>query len=210
MSKYYTDKNGFTARVGDNWNDEKSDQTLKYLTDPARKFSTKQIKEEEATKLKPIIPTEKILTKMVEHGETAADDLMVQYDSATGLFLNKDKSIAYKKAEHARNWNSNFERYSDTVKRNNVAVKPARDIQSYYKTKQVSEKPALKKSATASKPMDIKIDFPYLPDLSIERSARDIELEQRFNEMQEQSRQEKINRNTKGLMSFVGGKFNDN
>jgi hypothetical protein len=45
MSEYYTDKNGFTARVGEDWNDEKSDQTLAYLTSPRTKFS-----KEEATK----------------------------------------------------------------------------------------------------------------------------------------------------------------
>jgi len=39
MSKYYTDKNGFTAEVGSDWNDEKSDQTLAYLTSPRTKFS---------------------------------------------------------------------------------------------------------------------------------------------------------------------------
>jgi len=39
MSEYYTDKNGFTARVGEDWNDEKSDQTLAYLTSPRTKFS---------------------------------------------------------------------------------------------------------------------------------------------------------------------------
>jgi hypothetical protein len=50
MSEYYTDKNGFTARVGDDWNDEKSDQTLAYLTSPRTKFS----KEEAAKKLNPI------------------------------------------------------------------------------------------------------------------------------------------------------------
>jgi hypothetical protein len=39
MSEYYTDKNGFTARVGEDWNDAKSDQTLAYLTSPRTKFS---------------------------------------------------------------------------------------------------------------------------------------------------------------------------
>ena len=39
MSEYYTDKNGFTAEVGSDWNDEKSDQTLAYLTSPRTKFS---------------------------------------------------------------------------------------------------------------------------------------------------------------------------
>ena len=39
MSKYYTDKNGFTAEVGSDWNDQKSDQTYKYLTTPKTKFS---------------------------------------------------------------------------------------------------------------------------------------------------------------------------
>ncbi len=153
MSNYKTDKNGFTFRVGEDWNDEKSDQTLKYLTTPKRKFSIdnsrvvqvngdltteKQLKEqiekdEAANNLNPI--GTRILKGTIEHGETNADKLMVKFDSTTGLFTNPDKTIAYKNAVDARKWNSNFEPYSETVKANNAAIKPVKNIGDYYQNK---------------------------------------------------------------------------
>jgi hypothetical protein len=36
--KTYRDKNGFEVRPGENWDDKKSDETLKYMTDPNRKI----------------------------------------------------------------------------------------------------------------------------------------------------------------------------
>ena len=154
MSNYKTDKNGFTFRDGEDWNDEKSDQTLAYLTKPKRIFSTadnsrvivannelttenqlkqKIAKEKAANNLNPI--GKRVLTGMIEHGETTADKLMVKFDSTTGLFTNPDKTIAYKNAVDARKWNSNFEPYSETVKANNAAIKPVKNIGDYYQNK---------------------------------------------------------------------------
>ena len=37
--KTYRDKNGFEVKPGENWNDEKSNDTMNYLTDPNRNMT---------------------------------------------------------------------------------------------------------------------------------------------------------------------------
>lgn len=225
MSNYRTDKNGFTFRDGEDWNDEKSDQTLKYLTTPKRKFSTvdnsrvivannelttenqlkQKIEKEEAANNLNRIGT-RVLTGMIEHGETTADKLMVKYDSTTGLFSNPDRTIAYKNAMDARKWNSSFEPYSETVKTNNAAIKPVKNIGDYYQSKQN----VVKKAAAPVKSysdLNINIDLPTLHSTKIERSAEDIAAEERFREIERKINQEKLDRQTKGLMSFVPLKY---
>ena len=91
MSEYYTDKNGFTARVGEDWNDEKSDQTLAYLTSPRTKFS-----KEEATKnLNPIG------NRIVQYSNIAkAPSSIQQYHEKKLLEKNKPiKKVVPKKIE---------------------------------------------------------------------------------------------------------------
>ena len=39
--KTYRDKNGFEVRPGENWDDKKSDEAVKYLTAPNRKIGSK-------------------------------------------------------------------------------------------------------------------------------------------------------------------------
>ena len=91
MSEYYTDKNGFTARVGEDWNDAKSDQTLAYLTSPRTKFS-----KEEATKnLNPIG------NRIVQYSNIAkAPSSIQQYHEKKLLEKNKPiKKVVPKKIE---------------------------------------------------------------------------------------------------------------
>ena len=220
MSKYYTDKNGFTAEVGSDWNDEKSDQTLKYLTTPKTKFSkvdnsrvvvannelttenqlkAKIEKEEAALNLNPI--GKRVLTNMVEHGEAKADDLLAAYDTTTKLFSNKDKTIAFKNVADARKWNGIFEKYSKEVQQVNNSLKPASSIKDYYQSK-AAAKPVVKKTIN-TKPLDIGINIPILENFKRNPSPEEIAAEKRFREVERQINQEKTDRETKGLMSFV-------
>ena len=63
-------------------------------------------------------------------------------------------------------------------------------------------KPIVKRSLG---PETINLNFEPLPDLTVQRSAEDIEAEKRFRQLEAEIKQEKINRNTKGLMSFAPG-----
>ena len=190
MQKYYTDKNGFTAKVGDDWNDQKSDETLAYLTKPNRNFTTNLNK-----------VGQRVLTNMVEHGEAKADDLLAAYDTTTKLFSNKDKTIAFKNVADARKWNEIFEKYSKEVQQVNKSLKPASSIKDYYQSK-AAAKLVVKKTIN-TKPLDIDMNIPILENFKRDPSPEDIAAEKRFREIEQKINQEKIDRETKGLMSFV-------
>jgi hypothetical protein len=176
-----------------------------------------KIKSDENKKsLPPIIKPESIYEKMVEYGDVEADDMMVKYDSTTGLFSNKARDIAFKNVAEARKWNGTFEKYSPTVKKNNEAVRPASNINEYYKNKTKPEvKPAVTHKVkpfvkpTTSTPISINID--PLPDLSPRvPTAREIEQEQNFYKMLEQQEREKIIRQTSGLNALAPRIFGNN
>ena len=61
---------------------------------------------------------------MLDNGLVDPDAVMVQYDSTTGLFTNKDKTIGFKDAITARKHNEVYEPYSPTVQKLNKAVTP--------------------------------------------------------------------------------------
>ena len=165
--------------------------------------------EEQKKSLPPIIKPESIYEKMVEFGDVKADDMIVKYDSTTGLFSNKDRNIAFKNVAEARKWNGTFEKYSPTVKNYNEAVRPASNINEYYKNKTKPEvKPAVtQKVKPFVKPINstpISINIDPLPDLSPRvPTAREIEQEQNFYKMLEQQEREKIIRETSGLNALA-------
>ena len=61
---------------------------------------------------------------MLDNGIVDADKMLVQYDSATGLFTNKEKSVAFKDAVSARKHNEVYEPYSPTVQKLKRAATP--------------------------------------------------------------------------------------
>jgi len=61
---------------------------------------------------------------MLDNDLIDADKMLVQYDSATGLFTNKEKSVAFKDAVSARKHNQVYEPYSPTVQKLKRAATP--------------------------------------------------------------------------------------
>ena len=61
---------------------------------------------------------------MLDNGLVDPDEVMVQYDSTTGLFTNKDKTIGFKDAITARKHNEVYEPYSPTVQKLKKSVMP--------------------------------------------------------------------------------------
>ena len=61
---------------------------------------------------------------MLDNDLIDADVMMVEYDSATGLFINKNKTVAFKDAPTARKHNQVYENYSPTVQKLKKSVMP--------------------------------------------------------------------------------------
>ena len=166
-------------------------------------YDNSNVVEEKKKSIPPIIKPESIYEKMVEHGDVEADDMMVKFDSTTGLFSNKDRNIAFKNVAEARKWNGTFEKYSPTVKNNNEAVKPI-----VTQTVKPKVKPFVKPITSSIIDMNI---IPSIPDLSPpERTAEEIRLEQNFYKMMEQRERERIIRETSGLNALAPRIFGNN
>ena len=73
-----------------------------------------------------------IYQNLVRYTDVDAEDLMVQYDSTTGLFSNKDKSMVFKNISDARKWNNTFKPYLNYPKQtqSRLKVKPKVTINS--------------------------------------------------------------------------------
>ena len=71
-------------------------------------------------KYPPLISTK----TMLDNGIVDADEMLVKYDSATGLFINKNKTVAFKDAPTARKHNQVYEAYSPTVQNLKKSVMP--------------------------------------------------------------------------------------
>ena len=73
-----------------------------------------------------------IYQNLVRYTDVDAEDLMVQYDSTTGLFSNKDKSMVFKNISDARKWNDTFKPYFNNPKQtqSRLKVKPKVTINS--------------------------------------------------------------------------------
>ena len=82
-------------------------QMMNYLTRPKKDTIRLPVTKYDTQILDPIKtpPTKMekhIIDTVIKYDDVKAEDQIVQYDSVTGLFSNKDKSIAYKDANSAR------------------------------------------------------------------------------------------------------------
>ena len=155
--------------------------------------------------LQPLVKPEKLYENLIKYDDVNADEVMVKYDSTTGLFSNADKSMAFKNVADARKWNSNFEKYSDTYKKMNDEVKP--------KVKPVTKpvvkipvKPSVKPTVTPTT-SPVNIDFTLANYEPYKRSPEDIEQEKNFLRILEQREQERITRENSGLNALVSRVF---
>ena len=164
---------------------------------------------------------------MLDNDLLNADDMLVQYDSATGLFTNKDKTIGFKDAQSARAHNQTYEPYSPTVQKLKKAVTPyptqASPQQMDYLKKNLDKMKAnaagdkrvrkyiLNQVKQKNKVPEFKLNY-ELPKAELnlikkpERSPRDIELENNFNKMVEEHNREKALRETGGIAGILGVK----
>ena len=135
---------------------------------------------------------------MLENELLNPDEMLVKYDSATGLFINKNKSVAFRDVMSARKHNQIYETYSPTVQNLKKAVAPkatpaATKSKPFVKPKvkpQVNTQP-LKLNV---KPLQIMEAYKKSPE---EKLA-----EQRFKKLMQDRKDEIIYNATSGLNSF--------
>ena len=128
-----------------------------------------------------------IYQNLVRYTDVDAEDLIVQYNNATGLFSNKDKSMEFNNVSDARKWNDTFKPYLNNPKQtqSRLKVKPKVTINSS------------------------KINFEPLP---LNKDQRDYQiLDQKFHQLEQEITNQQLQQSSagiNGLRTKVLNKFN--
>ena len=179
-------------------------QMMQYLT---RKKTKREFPKEDTIRLPvtkydtPPTPLEKkMIDAVIKYDDVKAEDQIVQYDSVTGLFSNKDKSIAYKDANSARIHNDLYEKYVPDIQKKKEFVRPKKkELKPFTKIAKNLGKP--KPSSVVSEPKLVDIDPTpsRLPSSYFKKEQS--EEERRFLQSVKDAQREK----EKELRSGIGG-----
>ena len=105
----------------------KPDDTFKAAIDYApKKVPNRNVKQTKSNFHQSALDNIDIMGTMVKYGDIDPEEKMVMYDSATGLFSNKKKDIAFKDAVSARKHNEVYEKYVPDVQKKKEFVRPKR------------------------------------------------------------------------------------
>ena len=136
-------------------------QMMKYLTRPKQtirapvtKYDTKIL---DPIKTPPTQLEKNIIDTVIQYDDVKAEDQIVQYDSVTGLFSNKDKSIAYKDANSARIHNDLYEKYVPDIQKKKEFVRPKKKELKPF-TKIANNLGKTKPRSVVSEPKLVEID----------------------------------------------------
>lgn len=180
-------------------------QMMNYLTRPKEDTIRLPVTEYDTKILDPIKkpPTQEeknIIDTVIKYDDVKAEDQIVQYDSVTGLFSNKNKSIAYKDAKSARIHNDLYEKYVPNIQKKKEFVRPKKKELKPF-TKIAKNLGKAKPRSVVSEPKLINIDpTPYrLPSSFVRKEPS--EEERRFLQSIEDAKREK----EKELRSGIGG-----
>jgi len=180
-------------------------QMMNYLTRPKEDTIRLPVTEYDTKILDPIKkpPTQEeknIIDTVIKYDDVKAEDQIVQYDSVTGLFSNKNKSIAYKDAKSARIHNDLYEKYVPNIQKKKEFVRPKKKELKPF-TKIAKNLGKAKPRSVVSEPKLINIDpTPYrLPSSFVRKEPS--EEERRFLQSIEDAKREK----EKELKSGIGG-----
>ena len=182
--KTYRDKNGFEVNPGENWDNKKSDQTLKYMTDPNRKIGSKPKSKQPYDPLR-IMLIEEMKSRNLDSNE-------IQY-----LIDTKDRSeIPEATPEQVGKLAERLERNRQMT---GVAPTKLKDLEARFK----KPKPFVKAKKVAPIPVEI-------PRVEVQRAApivrtpEEIAAENNFNQMLREHKETKL----KDLNSGLGGLIN--
>jgi len=121
-----------------------------------------------------------------------AEDKIVQYDSATGLFSNKNKNIAFKDAVSARKHNELYEKDVPAIQEKKLSVKPIKKVKPFKKPVVSHTRPI------KIDPTPMSLTPPIINDPVAEEQSR------RFNNLLKEVEQEKLKNQTQGLAGLLG------
>ena len=148
-----------------------------------------------------------LVDNLIKYDDLDPKEQIVKYDSATGLFSNNKRDIAFKDSITARKHNEVYEKYIPEIQQKKKAVAP-RNIGEYFKGKEKpkvtpsvkpSVKPIVKPTVTVPIP---DFDMNYQP---YKRSPKEILAEERFNKILDEHRKQKEREATQGLLGLVPG-----
>ena len=137
-------------------------QMMNYLTRPKKDTIRLPVTKYDTQILDPIKtpPTKMekhIIDTVIKYDDVKAEDQIVQYDSVTGLFSNKDKSIAYKDANSARIHNDLYEKYVPDIQKKKEFVRPKKKELKPF-TKIANNLGKAKPRSVVSEPKLVEID----------------------------------------------------
>jgi len=137
---------------------------------------------------------------VIKYDDVKAEDQIVQYDSVTGLFSNKDKSIAYKDANSARIHNDLYEKYVPDIQRKKEFVRPKKkELKPFTKIANNLGKTKPRSVVSEPKLVDIDPTPSRLPSSFFKKEQS--EEERRFIQTMKDAQKEK----EKELRSGIGG-----
>lgn len=148
-----------------------------------------------------------LVDNLIKYDDLDPKEQIVKYDSATGLFSNNKRDIAFKDSITARKHNEVYEKYIPEIQQKKKAVAP-RNIGEYFKGKEKPKvtprvkpivKPIVKPTVAVPIP---EFDMNYQP---YKRDPKEILAEERFNKILDESRKQKEREATQGLLGLVPG-----
>ena len=148
-----------------------------------------------------------LVDNLIKYDDLDPKEQIVKYDSATGLFSNNKRDIAFKDSITARKHNEVYEKYIPEIQQKKKAVAP-RNIGEYFKGKEKpkvtpSVKPIVKPIVKPTVAVPIpKFDMNYQP---YKRDPKEILAEERFNKILDENRKQKELEATQGLLGLVPG-----
>ena len=148
-----------------------------------------------------------LVDNLIKYDDLDQKEQIVKYDSATGLFSNNKRDIAFKDSITARKHNEVYEKYIPEIQQKKKAVAP-RNIGEYFKGKEKPKvtprvkpivKPIVKPTVAVPIP---EFDMNYQP---YKRDPKEILAEERFNKILDENRKQKELEATQGLLGLVPG-----
>ena len=205
-----------TVKNNYNDNDHVINTLNKYEDDPVETRSRQTV----AT----ISTANKILNDQVKKGNIKKEDLILKADP-NGLLTNKNKTIAMRDSFMAKQFNralgvndepeatpKQFGQLAERLEKDRQMRGEPTNVQRFEKNfKNInSQKPIIKKPIKRTGPIEpVKINFddykPFVMPTRIEESPRSKIMEARFKEIQQQTHDEKVKRETTGLAGLLGG-----
>ena len=146
-----------------------------------------------------------LVDNLIKYDDLDPKEQIVKYDSATGLFSNNKRDIAFKDSITARKHNEVYEKYIPEIQQKKKAVAP-RNIGEYFKGKEKPKvtprvkpivKPIVKPTVAVPIP---EFDMNYQP---YKRDPKEILAEERFNKILDENRKQKELEATQGLLGLV-------